>query len=178
MKNEEPKPIHQQIIDLVGGEDKFREIARLKRKNNKTMENEFVSYEVALSLKELGFGERTFCAFYKDSGILLAIGSGNTYDTPAPLKQQVFRWFREKCNLESCIMFRHSIEDDKEYYDWLIKGQEVVYRHFTTYEEAENACIDKLLELAKEQDNLNKCLACNEDKGNNELYCSFCRNQN
>jgi hypothetical protein len=39
MKNEEPKPIHQQIIDIVGGEDKFREIARLKRKNNKTMEN-------------------------------------------------------------------------------------------------------------------------------------------
>lgn len=37
MENKEPKPIHQQIIDLVGGEDKFREIAGLKRVNNKTM---------------------------------------------------------------------------------------------------------------------------------------------
>ena len=28
----EPKPIHQQIIDIVGGEDRFREIANLKPK--------------------------------------------------------------------------------------------------------------------------------------------------
>jgi hypothetical protein len=29
---EEPKPIHEQIIDAVGGEDRFKEIAGLKRK--------------------------------------------------------------------------------------------------------------------------------------------------
>jgi hypothetical protein len=29
---EEPKPIHQQIIDIVGGEDRFREIAGIKPK--------------------------------------------------------------------------------------------------------------------------------------------------
>jgi len=29
-----------------------------------------------------------------------------------------------------------------------------------------------------EQKNGNKCFECNIDKGNNELYCSFCRNQN
>jgi hypothetical protein len=29
---EEPKPIHKQIIDAVGGEDRFREIAGLKPK--------------------------------------------------------------------------------------------------------------------------------------------------
>jgi hypothetical protein len=68
----------------------------------------------------------------------------------------VFRWFREEHNLKSCIMFRHNMEDDKEYYDWLIKGQEVIYRHFTTYEQAENACIDKLIELAKQQDHETK----------------------
>ena len=45
MENKEPKPIHQQIIDLVGGEDKFREIAGLKRKNNKTMENKQTAVE-------------------------------------------------------------------------------------------------------------------------------------
>ena len=48
-------------------------------------------------------------------------------------------------------MFRTSMEDDKEYYDWLIKGQEVVYRHFKTYEEAESECIDKLIEIIKEK---------------------------
>jgi hypothetical protein len=46
-------------------------------------------------------------------------------------------------------MFRTSMEDDKEYYDWLIKEQEVVYRHFKTYEEAESACIDKLIKIVK-----------------------------
>jgi hypothetical protein len=45
MKNEEPKPIHQQIIDLVGGEDNFREIAGIKRKNNKTMKNKQTAVE-------------------------------------------------------------------------------------------------------------------------------------
>ena len=45
MKNEEPKPIHQQIIDLVGGEDKFKEIAGLKRKNIKTMKNKQTAVE-------------------------------------------------------------------------------------------------------------------------------------
>ena len=29
---EEPKPIHQQIIDVIGGEDRFREIAKIKPK--------------------------------------------------------------------------------------------------------------------------------------------------
>jgi hypothetical protein len=103
------------------------------------MEKEFVTYEQALALKELGF---EYEKFYNYTSPMTNL---------APLKQQVFRWFREKYNFKSCIMFRHSMEDDKEYYDWLIKGQEVVYRHFTTYEEAENACIDKLIELAKQQ---------------------------
>jgi hypothetical protein len=40
-KTEKPKPIHQQIIDLVGGEDKFREIAKLKNPNNKLNTEEF-----------------------------------------------------------------------------------------------------------------------------------------
>jgi hypothetical protein len=127
------------------------------------MEKEFVTYEQALALKQLGFDE--LCFGYFDSKSELAFNTnGNPISkdwvwfgnqclpidmTLAPLKQQVFRWFREKYNLKSCIMFRHSMEDDKEYYDWLIKGQEVVYRHFTTYEEAENACIDKLIELTK-----------------------------
>jgi hypothetical protein len=73
----------------------------------------------------------------------------NDDDCKAPLFQQAFRWFREKYNLKSCIMFRTSMEDNKEYYDWLIKGQEVVYRHFNTYEEAELACLKKLIEIVK-----------------------------
>jgi hypothetical protein len=42
------------------------------------------------------------------------------------------------------------MEDDKEYYDWLIKGQEVVYRHFNSYEEAELTCLEKLIEIVEQ----------------------------
>jgi hypothetical protein len=123
------------------------------------MEKEFVSFDQAVALMYLGFDERCMAGYDEDFGKLYIGFSTDdgvlfnpTYHTLAPLKSQVFRWFREKYNLKSCIMFRHSMEDDKEYYDWLIKGQEVIYRHFTTYEEAENACIDKLIEIAKQQD--------------------------
>ena len=42
-KQEEPKPIHEQIIDAVGGEDRFREIAGLKPKQE-TLEEAAESY--------------------------------------------------------------------------------------------------------------------------------------
>ena len=121
---------------------------------------DFVPYQEALALKQLGFDEPCFGSWeiektdtptythsittsYKNSNH--SIGK-----TAAPLYQQAFRWFREKHNLKSCIMFRTSMEDNKEYYDWLIKGQEVVYRHFNTYEEAELTCLKKLIEIVKQ----------------------------
>jgi hypothetical protein len=125
------------------------------------MNEEFIPYEQALELKRLGFDEPCF-GFYDES--LYFPNNENQYGTfcnqpldapscSAPLYQQAFRWFREKHNLKSCIMFRTSMEDNKEYYDWLIKGQEVVYRHFNTYEEAELACIKKLIEIVKKMTN-------------------------
>ena len=138
------------------------------------MEKEFVPYGLALELKQLGFDEPCF-GYYVDGelrGINLGMEelggvepyyqrfgfhtlSNHDIDNPnkivvtAPTYSQAFRWFREKYNLKSCIMFRTSMEDNKEYYDWLIKGQEVVYRHFNTYEEAELACLQKLIEIVK-----------------------------
>ena len=105
------------------------------------MEREFVSYEQAVALKELGFTEKCF-AF--TPGII----------TP-PLKQQVFRWFREKYNY---IPHIYKYQDLNKYdfdlygglldlYDEYSLGDDV----FDTYEEAEDACIDKLIELAKQQ---------------------------
>jgi hypothetical protein len=112
------------------------------------MEKEFVTYEQALALKELGFKEDCLASYYhagKRLGIGEYINHGN-YTILAPLKQQVFRWFREK------------------YADVLVKDYGLI-PHFTmisnmfldsnkiwTYEEAENACIDKLISLCKQQD--------------------------
>ena len=40
---EEPKPIHQQIIDVIGGEDRFREIAKIKPKQETLEEFEIAA---------------------------------------------------------------------------------------------------------------------------------------
>ena len=117
------------------------------------MEKEFTSYEQALALKELGFDEPCFA--FRNGKFLDStdynFDDGTSKDiglcVKVPLKQQVFRWFREK------------------YQDILLKDYGLI-PHFTmiqnmfldsnkiwTYEEAENACIDKLIELVKQQDN-------------------------
>ena len=121
------------------------------------MEKEFVPYDIALALKELGFDELCFGLFDMRGKFIVKPFANQTMSEnefggcSAPLYQQAFRWFREKYNLKSCIMFRTSMEDNKEYYDWLIKGQEVVYRHFNTYEEAELECLKQLIEIVKKQ---------------------------
>jgi len=109
---------------------------------------DFVPYQEALELKQLGFDEPCFGWFASDRTLVKEVTEKSDF-TLAPTYSQAFRWFRKKHNLKSCIMFRTSMEDNKEYYDWLIKGQEVVYRHFTTYEQAELACLQKLIELVK-----------------------------
>jgi hypothetical protein len=130
------------------------------------MNKEFVPYEQSLELKGLDFNEPCLGAYgawgLESSNDVNPLSDEVTQEDLdnqgyneedgvclAPLYQQSFRFFREKYNLKSCIMFRHSMGDDKEYYDWLIKGQEVVYRHFNTYEEAELDCLKKLIELVK-----------------------------
>ena len=118
------------------------------------MKKEFVPYELAVKLKELGFDEPCLGNYRLPSNRLITEWEIN--NTPehvlgisVPLYQQAFRWFREKYELYSTIMFRVSMEDNNEYWDWLIKGEEVVYRHFKTYEEAELACLNKLIEIVQ-----------------------------
>ena len=122
------------------------------------MNKEFVTYEQALALKELGFKEDCLASYYhagKRLDICEYINHGK-YTILAPLKQQVFRWFREKhgwyTNLSSWI---HE-EEIGIYHEFEIYGNpNGVYGDgkYDTYEEAENACIDKLIEIAKQQDN-------------------------
>jgi hypothetical protein len=115
------------------------------------MEKEFVTYEQALALKELEFDEKCFCYFDNERELRTCIGLNNWNShegfplfVSAPLKQQVFRWFREKYD------YHHTIQHNKKYVG--IAYSSVVnfsIDEFNTYEEAEDACIDKLIELAK-----------------------------
>ena len=111
------------------------------------MEKHFVTYNQALALKELGFDEP--CIMYiDDEGDLINDDTAEWIRAvKCPLKSQVFEWFREKYELHSTIT---SIS--QESWQWHIQkpGQQLgkLYNEdFYTYEEAESACIDKLIEL-------------------------------
>jgi hypothetical protein len=130
------------------------------------MKNEFVSYEQAVALKVLRFNEICLAYWYNETPTnpmgQCIVYYKKPYDDNkiingiirdyywAPLKQQVFRWFREKYDSH------HTIKLNKKYIG--IAYSSVVnfsIDEFNTYEEAEDACIDKLIELAKQQDNGN-----------------------
>jgi hypothetical protein len=128
------------------------------------MEKEFVTYKVSLALKELGFDDMCF-AFYR-SPIVELMRCRNSEPwmgnatVAAPLKQQVLRWFREKYNMLACV-YSNASGFLYEYHDTIggthrfdsgFTGDCEYSGAFTTYEKAENACIDKLIELAKQQD--------------------------
>ena len=139
-------------------------MAELKER---TIEKEFVSYEIALALKELGFEEPCF-AFYGLSRddyktIRLSIFQNLKTDylpdvhhldvtCDAPLYQQAFMFFREKYGLHYIIC--KNIQMDGYGYREVILipyMEENENTIFKTYEEAEVECLVKLIEIAKEQ---------------------------
>jgi hypothetical protein len=113
---------------------------------------DFVPYELALELKQLGFDEPCF-AFYDES--LYFPNNENQYGTfcnqkldasscSAPTYSQAFRFFRTKFNCH------HTINLNKKYVG--IAYSSVVnfsVDEFNTYEEAELACLKKLIEIVK-----------------------------
>ena len=141
------------------------------------MNKEFIPYEQALELKELGFDEpcfgwfRTtlmpsnFTEYFLETELDLnqeftdLINNNFTGGAcSAPLYQQAFRWFREKHGLFSVIdvdqtmepLFCYSLSKYKGDFQWnniLPTYSELYY----TYEEAELACLKKLIEIAKQK---------------------------
>lgn len=74
-------------------------------------------------------------------------------DLAAPTKSQVFRWFREKDDLHCRIEIGLSTYRYYAYIDQLLTIDNCIQHNigqvYNAYEEAENACIDKLIELTK-----------------------------
>jgi len=98
------------------------------------MENEFVSYTQALALKELGFDEPCMSSRDMNNGEGLI---------QLPLYQQAFKFFREKYGLYSVI---DGLEH-RQYYK--ITQLNSCSKEYDTYEEAELAALDKLIEIVK-----------------------------
>ena len=128
------------------------------------MNKEFVPYEQALALKELGFDEP--CFGYRDGGGYLIIKQMPHCVISTPTFSQAFRWFREKYGLWMTFTYDDCDceEEDDDCNDcdvcWYIDkcfeyGIGPLFFHdindFKTLEEAELAGLKKLIEIVKEK---------------------------
>jgi hypothetical protein len=137
---------------------------------------EFVPYKQALALKELGFDEPCFANYtvipedeidwftIPEQGITdkTSFGSSKNYNSKsfeeegtisAPTFSQAFRWFRDKYQIDSKIERDNSLQDLPKQYCYIIDDKDGLVEesiNFNSYEEAELACLIKLIEIAKE----------------------------
>jgi hypothetical protein len=127
------------------------------------MTKEFIPYEQALALKELGFDEPCIGFYTKNAYGSTPeqkvqywrepIGGNDDYVfVLAPLYQQAFRWFREKYKLDGkpeyflndwyCFIINDMKEEDTS---------RRLFTEFPSYKEAELECLKKLIEIVKEK---------------------------
>ena len=122
------------------------------------MGKEFIPYEQALQLKELGFDEPCFGyhnldPYLPNPTFNLVIPFEHEWCLPAPLYQQAFRFFRDNYGL-FCWVYPTVNLGNKETARWTFDTTDFTktsFRFYTfdTYEEAELACIIKLIEIVK-----------------------------
>lgn len=116
------------------------------------MEKEFVPYEQALALKELGLNEPCLASYYhagKRLDICEYINHGE-YTVLAPTFSQAFRWIREKYGL--CIVIK-PIDDKKLELGYNLLKNGLMMGSHLTYEEAELDCLTKLIEITEKHEN-------------------------
>ena len=116
------------------------------------LEKEFVPVKESLALKEIGFDEPCFAIYGKSEGDLFKIHT-DKFDTvdelhfiKAPTFSQAFRWFREKHELFCWIEKFHV--DETYIFQIPPANFTKIQGHYITYEEAELACLKKLIEIA------------------------------
>ena len=132
------------------------------------MKTQFVPYEQALALKELGFNQRCLGQYNTHQGdkwiFSIDLSNEGQYPTTspaciAPLYQQAFKFFREKHNLLGNVYSNASgwlweIHDNiggthrfgSEY-----SGDCEESGMFTSFDKAEQECLIKLIEIVKQQ---------------------------
>jgi hypothetical protein len=139
------------------------------------MEKEFIPYKQALALKELGFDEPCLAFFWNTGKFYTTaeyphsiethkqnqLGDYNYDSISAPLYQQVFRWFGGRYDLDSHIYLhethngsKNDIYYEEKYYRYYITKSFrspfiLESENYKTSEEAELACLKKLIEIIK-----------------------------
>ena len=125
------------------------------------IEKEFAPYEPSLALKELGFDEPCF-GYFEPNKKFEYLNWETFKDFPylaknsewqdlygAPTFSQAFRFFREKYKIRFII--QSSMSDLGEYFKVIFPNGEQRNVSYNTYEEAELACLIKLIEIVKNQ---------------------------
>ena len=126
------------------------------------MEKEFVSYEMALAFKELGFDEPCFTYYYNVNGKLRTNISIDIDDvwisgsikkigiTLAPTYYQAFRWFREKHNIHSNIKCVNTVSNNHFRFEIEVNGEILACTNrIDSFEKAEIVCLLKFIEMFK-----------------------------
>ena len=125
------------------------------------MEKEFIPYEQALALKELGFDGSCFSLYFNNGEFSNFIHAYKVNDEVvektnsvlAPTFSQAFRWFREKYNMNAIVSYYGKNQYFIELLDYkgnqLVQVEEIEDNTFWTYEEAELECLKKLIEIVK-----------------------------
>jgi hypothetical protein len=121
------------------------------------MEKEFVTYELALRMKQVGFDEPCLSVYISAEklrvptkfSIVNNILNGEYNDDfipvikcVAPTWQQAFRWFRDNYNVHSSPV---KFDETKWWVNWGNWTSPV----FEIFEEAEKCWLEKLLEIAE-----------------------------
>jgi hypothetical protein len=116
------------------------------------IEKDFIPYEIALGLKQLGFNEPCLGSYYH-TGKKLDIPAGfkyidhGEYTVLAPSYSQAFRWFRKECALESYIRANLFVDVPKTYQFYIDENIDDIW--YDTYEEAELECLKGLIKTVK-----------------------------
>lgn len=121
------------------------------------MEKEFVPYDLALELKDLGFKNNYNFKEYDTYGYLQHTGLLESHKLEAinaPLWQQAFDWFLNrgyfadiKPDLIITSLWSYRVVDINGKYN----PENLHCYRFTYYRDARLECLKKLIELAKEQ---------------------------
>jgi hypothetical protein len=123
------------------------------------MEKEFVPYELAVKLKALDYPQDDYFSWYNGNGKLQWDFEYDEEDfskscCSAPLFQQTFRWFREKYHIHGEPFYKGGLTKQTSWYDYKIYStidwiNTNPKQQWKTYEEAEIACLDRLIEIVE-----------------------------
>jgi hypothetical protein len=135
----------------------------------------FVPYEQALELKEIEFDEPCFGWWFADEETLIIEKSNKSTSKniiQAPTYSQAFRWFRENHNLVYQINYlyngNYQVVIHKNTHEYMELIQDLEHACVDeipdnySYEEAELACLIKLIEIVKTKQNEKRTFNTNE----------------